>query len=107
MIQAGGHDGAELVGGKRSDEVEHGRSGTKGQRNKGTVLLVTRMWNYRTVLDVPFSTFPLLLQPQQQPQDLHPGKRVRLCQAEALRAAVNHALNIFGNLSHRKNLLLH
>ena len=33
--------------------------------------------------------FPPVLQSQQQPQNLHPGKSVRLCQAETLRTAVN------------------
>ena len=72
MIQTGGHDGAEFVTRQGGDEVE----------------------NRRVLIR------PLVLQPQQQPQNLYPGERIRLCQAEALRAAVDGQLNIFGDDSH-------
>ena len=72
MVQAGGHDGAELVRGQGCNKFQDGR--------------------------VLFR--PGVLQPQEQPQDLHPGESVRLCQAEALRAAADGQLNIFGDDSH-------
>ena len=70
MVQAGGHDGAELVGRQGGYEVEDGRGGL------------------------------LVLQPEQQPQDLHPGKGIRLRQAEALQVSVDGQLDIFSNDSH-------
>ena len=72
MVQAGGHDGAEFVGGQGCNEVENGRGLFR----------------------------PGVLQTQKQPQDLHPGERVRLRQAETGLATVNDQLDIFGDYSH-------
>ena len=94
MVQVGGHDSAELVAGQRRDEVEDRRSGTRGR-----ALFVTRMWNIKG-LSPPFRLLTLVLQPQKQPQDLHPGECVRFRQAEALQAAVDSQLDIFGNGPH-------
>ena len=72
MVQAGGHDGAELIGGQGGNKVEDGGI----------------LFRFGT------------LQPQEQPQDLDSGESIRLRQAEACRAAVNGQLNIFGDDSH-------
>ena len=74
------------------------------ERNKGTVRDVPRMWNKGTVPDVtavPPFLLPPVLQPQQQAQDLHTGKGIRLCQAEALRTAVNDHPDILCDRSHK------
>ena len=72
MVQAGGHDGAELIGGEGGNEIQDGR--------------------------VLFR--PGILQPLEQPQDLNSGESVRLRQSEGQRAAVDGQLNIFGDDSH-------
>ena len=69
MVQAGGHDGAELIGGQGCNEVEDGG-------------ILFRFG---------------ILQPKQQPQDLRPGEGVRLRQAETGWAAADGQLNIFGD----------
>jgi len=44
MIQAGGHDGAELVGGEGGNKVEDGWASSRG-RNVGDSHFVPRSWN--------------------------------------------------------------
>ena len=89
MVQAGGHDGAEFVGGQGGNEVEDGigtfcpgRLRNLSRRDSALRSSLASVDLTSCEASATGGRRRFALQPQEKPQDLHPGESVRLRQAE-------------------------